>query len=314
MMKLKKPKFWDYQKPNLTSNILLPISKIVYFISKLNKKKKTFPDIKSICVGNIYIGGTGKTSLSIELKKIFDKKNIKCCFIKKKYSNQLDEQTLLKKYGKTFIEKSRIKALEKAIAEKYQVAIFDDGLQDKNISYDLTFVCFNQKNMIGNGRLIPSGPLREELDSLKKNKNVFLIGNDKNNSKLKELLLKENPSLNFYDALYKPSNLENIDKHKDYIVFSGIGNHVTFVDMLNKNKIKILKDFEFPDHYNYSENDIREIQTKAMKHNAKILTTKKDYLRIDTKYQKEILFIDVCLEIHQIDHLKKKLNFLNESN
>ena len=51
-----------------------------------------------------------------------------------------------------------------------------------------------------------------------------------------------------------------------------------------------------------------------MKHNAKILTTKKDYLRIDTKYQKEILFIDVCLDIHQIDHLEKKLNFLNENN
>ena len=71
MMKLKKPKFWDYQKPNFISNILLPLSKIVQLKSQLEiKDKKKFKEIKSICVGNIYLGGTGKTSLAIELKKI----------------------------------------------------------------------------------------------------------------------------------------------------------------------------------------------------------------------------------------------------
>ena len=64
-------------------------------------------------------------------------------------------------------------SLKKAIEEKYEVAIFDDGLQDKTISYDLSFVCFNKKNFIGNGRLIPAGPLRERLSSIKKYKNVF---------------------------------------------------------------------------------------------------------------------------------------------
>ena len=111
-MKLKKPKFWDYNKPNFISNLLYPLSKLVEIRSNLiETKNKKFNEIKTICVGNIYLGGTGKTSIAIELKKILDKQSIKTCFIKKKYSNQIDEQKLLKKFGKTFIDKSRIKAL-----------------------------------------------------------------------------------------------------------------------------------------------------------------------------------------------------------
>ena len=96
-----------------------------------------------------------------------DQEKIKTCFIKKDYKDQKDEQELLKKFGKTFINKSRVKALKNAINENYDLAIFDDGLQDGNISYDLSFVCFNKKNMIGNGRIIPAGPLRESLNHLK---------------------------------------------------------------------------------------------------------------------------------------------------
>ena len=72
-------------------------------------------------------------------------------FYQKNYPDQIDEQILLSKFGKTFIHNSRIEALKKAILEKYEIAIFDDGLQDKSISYDLSFVCFNKKNLIGNG-------------------------------------------------------------------------------------------------------------------------------------------------------------------
>ena len=180
-MKLKKPKFWDYKKPSLLSYILFPLSKLFEFISLIKiKKKKKFENIKCICIGNIYLGGTGKTSLAIEIKKILDKKNIKSCFIKKNYPDQIDEQLLLSKFGKTFIHNSRVEALKKAILEKYEIAIFDDGLQDKSIKYDLSFVCFNKTNLIGNGRIIPAGPLREGLDNIKIYKNIFLIGNNEN--------------------------------------------------------------------------------------------------------------------------------------
>ena len=83
-MKFKKPKFWDYDKPNFLELSLWPLSIIYKVIFNLNKKKKIkINSIKTICVGNIYIGGTGKTSLAIKIKQILDQKNIRGCFIKK---------------------------------------------------------------------------------------------------------------------------------------------------------------------------------------------------------------------------------------
>ena len=85
-MKLKKPKFWDHKKPSLYSYIILPFTIILNLITKIKSKPKlSNSKIKTICIGNFYIGGTGKTSLAIKIKQILDKNNIKACFIKKFY-------------------------------------------------------------------------------------------------------------------------------------------------------------------------------------------------------------------------------------
>ena len=308
MMNLKKPKFWDYKKPNFISNLLFPLSKIVEIRSNFIKvKKMKLDNIKTICVGNIYLGGTGKTSISIEIKKILDEKNIKSCFIKKNYSNQFDEQRLLKKFGKTFSDKSRFTSLKKASDENYKVAIFDDGLQDKNISYDLIFVCFNKKNFIGNGRIIPSGPLREPLKNIEKYKNIFFNGNDENGKNLEEILRQDYSNLNFFESKYDLLNLNQFNLDKKYVVFSGIGNHDTFIDMLIKNKFKIIKDFEFNDHYIYEKKDIEKIIRFASENDAEILTTEKDYLRLNEQLQKGINYTKINLKISAKEKLTKKL-------
>ena len=307
-MNLKKPKFWDYREPNIISNLLFPISKLVEIRSGWQKTKKIkYENIKTICVGNIYLGGTGKTSIAIELKKIFDEQNIKSCFIKKKYSNQIDEQRLLEKFGKTFIDKSRVTALKSAISESFKVAIFDDGLQDKDISYDVSFVCFNKKNFIGNGRVIPAGPLRESLNNIKKYRNIFFNGNDEDNENFKRSLNQKYSNLNFFESKYELLNLDQIDLNKKYVVFSGIGNHQTFIDMLKKNKLDIVQNFEFSDHYNYLQRDIEKIMKFAFENNAQILTTEKDYLRLNEQLRKGIDYTKINLKISEKDKFKKKI-------
>ena len=307
-MNLKKPKFWDYKKPNLFSNLLFPLSKLVEIKSSWQKTKKiNFENIKTICVGNIYLGGTGKTSVAIELKKILDEQNIKSCFIRKKYSNQIDEQRLLEKFGKIFVDKSRVEALKSAVSENFKVAIFDDGLQDKDISYDITFVCFNKKNLIGNGRIIPAGPLRESLDNLEKYQNIFFNGNDEDNENLRKNFNLKYSNLNFFESKYELLNLNQIDFNKKYVVFSGIGNHQTFLDMLKKNKLDIIQNFEFSDHYNYLQKDIERITKFAFKNNAKILTTEKDYLRLNKQLQAGIDYTKINLNISEKEKLKKKI-------
>ena len=314
-MKLKKPKFWDYKKPSFFSYLLLPLSITIGLIAKINSKPK-YPNskIKTICVGNIYIGGTGKTSLTIKIKEILDKNNIKACFIKKFYPNQTDEQKLLSKNGALFSNLKRITALDEAISEDFEVAIFDDGLQDNSIKYDMEIVCFNNLNWIGNGLTLPSGPLRESINNLKFYENVFLNGNEESLIAIKDQIKKINPNININSGKYTPLNIGEFDKDQNYLVFSGIGNHKTFVEMLKNNKLKIVSDLEYPDHYQYSKRDFDEIIINAKKFNAHIITTEKDFLRLENFNRNEILYVKSSLEISDEKSLTNKLLKLNEKN
>tara|TARA_B100000965_G_scaffold394805_1_gene407511 strand:+ start:3282 stop:4211 length:930 start_codon:yes stop_codon:yes gene_type:complete len=301
-MKLKKPKFWSYKKPNLFAILLYPLAiclQILSFIkSKINKKNKF--KIKTVCFGNIYVGGTGKTSLCIKLNNILKEKNIRSCFIKKFYKNQKDEQKILEQNGKLFLSKNRAEAISNAEAENYEIAIFDDGLQDKTIDYDICFVCFNNINWIGNGMIMPSGPLRENIKKLKKYNHIFLNGNLENLDNLKKIIININSKINIHVGKYEPTNLNKFSKSDDYLVFSGIGNHKTFISMLKKHGLNILKDIEFPDHYSYGESDIKKIINEANKLNCKIITTEKDFLRLDK------------LDYDNIKYIKSELNILDE--
>ncbi|MDB9698994.1 tetraacyldisaccharide 4'-kinase [Candidatus Pelagibacter sp.] len=314
-MKLKKPKFWDHKKPSFISYLLLPFSITLGLITKIKSKPKfSNSKIKTICVGNIYIGGTGKTSLAIKIKEILDKNNIKACFIKKFYPNQTDEQKLLSKNGTLFSNLKRITALNKAIAEGFEVAIFDDGLQDSSIKYDLEIVCFNNINWIGNGLTLPSGPLRENINNLKSYENVFLNGNEESLITIKEQIKKINPNININSGKYTPLNINEFDENQSYLVFSGIGNHKTFIEMLKNNKLKIVSDLEYPDHYQYSKKDFDEIIINAKKHNAHIITTEKDYLRLENFDRNEIFYVKSSLDISDEKSLTNKLIKLNEKN
>ena len=299
-MKFKKPKFWDYKKPNIASYLLLPISVLVMmakFIKNVTIKKKKFQSIKTICIGNIYLGGTGKTSLSLKINKIL-KDKIKSCFIKKYYSNQIDEQKILEKNGKLFKYKNRSESIKQAINEGFKIAILDDGLQDPSINYDYNIVCFNINNWIGNGQTIPSGPLREDIKNLKKYKNVFLNGNKENIENIKKYIYEIDPNINIYQGEYIPLNIDEFDKKNKYLVFSGIGNHKTFVSMLKINDINVVKDIEFPDHYKYSAREIDNIISISKKLDCKIITTEKDYMRLNNN--------------NKINYIKSELKIINE--
>ena len=314
-MKFKKPKFWDYEKPNISAYLLWPISVIIKLVNYLKakiKKKKKYSSIKTICVGNIYVGGTGKTSLCIKINELLNKANIRSCFIKKYYKDQLDEQKILENSGKLFKHRKRINSTEEAINENYKIALFDDGLQDLSLNYDLEFVCFNNISWIGNGLTIPSGPLRENLQKLKKYNNVFLTGNGENTENIKNYIFNIDPKINIYEAMYIPLNISEFEKKEKYLAFSGIGNHKTFISMLKINGLDIIKDLEFPDHYNYSKNDIEKINNISKELNCNIITTEKDFIRLDVNRNHEVKYIKTELKIINEEKFFKEISKLYE--
>ena len=308
-MNIKKPNFWDQKTPNLFAYLLLPIALIIkIFIYFKKKSDNSKMNIKTICIGNFYIGGTGKTSLCIKINQILEKRKIKSCFIKKFYKNQADEQKLLENNGKLFLSLTRKEAIQNAINENYEVAILDDGIQDKSITYDLSFICFNNINWIGNGMTIPAGPLREDINNLKNYDHVFLNGNLENLDEIETQILKINSKINIHLGKYEITNLNEFQKEDDYLVFSGIGNHSTFISMLKEHGFKIKKDFEFSDHYQYSEKDLNKIISEAELLNCKIITTEKDFLRLNGNNDKKIKFIKSELNIIDEEKLIKSIS------
>ena len=318
-MNFKKPKFWDYEEPNLIAYILLPftiILKISNFVLKFSNKKK-FRDIKTLCVGNIYLGGTGKTPTTLHLYKIMKRLNFNVVTAKKFHPNHIDEAELLKKKSEFISMKRRVEIVKTSIEKNYDAIIFDDGLQEKFLDYDIKFVCFDAKKWIGNGCLIPSGPLRENIESIKKYDGIFFKNTNKHinlnkfYSKIKEI----NPEIKIFNTYVEIKNIEKFNLNEDYLVFSGIGNSESFKDTLAENKFNIVEELIFPDHYKYKEEDITKIFNKAKIKGLKIITTEKDYSKINSKFKDNISFIEIDFKVENNDKLEMLIKSkFNETN
>src|SRR5210317_1071686 len=308
-----KPEFWDYKNPNLLSKILFPftlpvrVSNFFFkYFPKINNKK-----IISICVGNIYLGGTGKTPTTIKLYNLIRKLEKKIATGKKFHSSHQDEIKILKK--KTFLisKKSRNEILKYAVKKGKKIIIFDDGLQDKYIDYDIKFVCFDSLSGFGNGNLIPAGPLREDLLSIKRFDAVFIKKIKKKNQKIINVIKKINPKIKIFNTQFKIKNKKNLNLSKKYLVFSGIGNSDGFYKFLKNENFKISKFLKYPDHYKYRDNDLKKIVDIAKKQSASIITTEKDFTKIPEKYKKKIKYIEVDLiienELSLIKFIKSKI-------
>jgi len=311
---LNKPKFWDLKKPNFISFLLriftIPIIINNFFLNL--KRNKTIKDIKTICIGNIYIGGTGKTPTTIKLYELLKNNEHSIITAKKFYSTQFDEQILLRKKTNFIVDKNRKKIIEIANRKNVNLVIFDDGLQDRSINYDIQFVCFNSEDWIGNGQLIPAGPLREKLSSLKKYDAVFLRNENLDVKDIKQTIKKINNKILIFDTNYEIKNLTNLSQDDNYLIFSGIGSPKNFKNFLLNKKFNIVDEIIFPDHYKYKKDDIIKIKKRASELNAKIITTEKDYVKIHEDYIDNINFVKIDLKIHNendlIDFIKRKIN------
>ena len=298
-MNFRKPKFWDFVKPNFISYLLTPFSIPIilrnFFFKFLKKEKPS--QIKTICVGNIYLGGTGKTPLTIRIYEILSGLNYKVATVKKNYSDQKDEQMLLNQKTNLIVSKSRLDAIYQGLNKNLDYLIFDDGLQEMRIEFDIKLACFKSKYWIGNGQLIPAGPMREKISSLKRFDAVFLNGHSNNFEKIEKQIQNINSNIKIFRTFNKILNIEKYDLNFGYLIFSGIGTPSDFKETLVENKFNVVKEIIFPDHYKYKYSDFEKIIINAKNENLKILTTEKDYMKIPEKLKKEINFLSIKVVI-----------------
>lgn len=294
-MKILKPKFWQ-NKLNFFSIILLPFTLLYMVLIKIRKSfsiQKKFK-IPLICVGNIYIGGTGKTPLAIKIKNELENFK-KTVVVRKYYKNHKDEHRLIKeKTNSLILNSSRSAAIKEAEENNYDAVILDDGFQDYSIKKDLNILCFNSNQLIGNGLLFPSGPLREGMSSIRDAK--IIIINGKTNKEFEKTIFEISNNTNIYYSKYLPLNTSQF-KGKKILAIAGIGNPDNFFETLKENHLDIQKTISFPDHYEFKKEELEKIIEEARQNNWEIVTTEKDYYRINILGFKNIKYLEIELKI-----------------
>jgi tetraacyldisaccharide 4'-kinase len=306
-MKFNKPKFWD-DKNSIISILLFPVSLITLFIIFLRKKiiKTIKFDIPIICVGNIYVGGTGKTPTAIFLANELLRLGKNPVILRKFYQSHSDEHAFIKnQFENLILCKNRIEGIRKAKQFNYDTVILDDGFQDCRIKKSINILCFNERQLVGNGRLIPSGPLRDNLNSLKE-ADVILINGSKNEN-FEKKILEINKNLKIFYSSYEPKNIDDF-KNKKLLAIAGIGNPSNFFELLEKHNLNIEDRLIFPDHYQFNQIEINKIIEQSEKKQCQIVMTEKDYFKVKHFNIQKSGYLEVSLKIND---KKDFINILN---
>mgnify|MGYP001161500232 FL=1 len=329
---LKAPKFWFSEK-NLAvffAKVLFPLSVIWEFFSKrriLNGKYEEFT-IPIICVGNINIGGSGKTPATIALAKIFLKNKTKVHIISKGYKGKItgpkkvnetddaygvgDEPILMSKVAPVWVAKQRRNAIIAAIEDGAELLILDDGFQDTSIKKTLSIVTVDAEIGFGNRKILPSGPLREPIpNALSRSDVLLVIGRKHHREKFIKSIDLPN-ELNVFGAEMEVVKSDiHLDKAK-FVAVAGIGHPEKFFNSIEKFGGEIRKKFSLPDHENYTPHLLCKLKKASLDNNAQLITTEKDFVRIPKNERHNFIFLPIKLkfseELELINSIKSVIN------
>ena len=325
---INTPEFW-YKKDLISkfkTLLLLPFSIIWILLSLIKKNfaKRYKSHLKVICIGNLSIGGTGKTPFSIQTYKILEILGYKPVFLTRGYRGLTkgpilvnkshnhkdvgDEALLLSKVGTTIVSSNRCigaKYIEN-LKKNYDVIIMDDGLQNYQLEQDIKLLLIDKKLLFGNGYCIPAGPLRQTItQGLKKIDAIIFTGD----GDIKDINLNFINNIQNFDTKLELKNTFKT-KQNNFLAFCALGNPIKFFNTLKKNNFKIVLTKSFPDHYEYKNKDINTLKEEADNRNLKLITTEKDYVKIDDK-ENEISVLPIEINFSKADGNKFK-SFLKE--
>lgn len=318
---VKAPNFW-FKPRSWQGALLKPLAHLYDWGGRQYRKgvNSCSLPVPIICVGNVVMGGGGKTPTVIKLTQILKNFGINVHIVSKGYgrkSKELlkvdplahsaldvgDEPLTLSSYAPTWVSKDRFKSCQTAIQNGAQLIIFDDGFQNPNIYKDLSILVVDSQQGLGNGEIFPAGPLRESWDKATSRADVILSLNG-------PISLKTGKAF-VWKGAFRPLEKEPLAK-LPVVAFCGIGFPEKFRTSLLQ-KGYVLKDFiVFPDHYFYEPKDIERLLYRAQ--GNPLITTEKDAVRLSPSVRSSVLVekIELILENEEAiqDFLKKRFCLL----
>ncbi|MBE1723375.1 tetraacyldisaccharide 4'-kinase [Parasaccharibacter sp. TMW 2.1891] len=306
-MKLTAPSFWQTPAPTMLSNLLLPFSKVTGFVAR---QRQTQPSLRLpvpvLCCGNITVGGTGKTPMSLHLlQKLIQRgrtphaltrghggRSKKTGLISPTLDRAVDvgdETILLARLAPTWRGPDRRANALRAIEAGADCLVMDDGLQDPSLHKDLSLLVIDGPAGLGNQRLLPAGPLRESLpDLLPRLHATVILGDDR-----QHIAGQLPPSLPVLKGTLSPGTA--IQKLRGYqlIAFAGIGRPQKFFSTLQDAGLTLLRTLTFPDHHIYSARELKKLAQLAHMPETVLVTTEKDFVKLPPLFQNFVVSLDV---------------------
>lgn len=275
---------------------------------------------KVISIGNISWAGSGKTSVAMILYKYFSANAI-TAVITKGYAK--DEYLLLKEKCKYVYDRKNRISLIKELENDFDIFILDDGFQHRKLKRDINLVLMGAREFEKKTPLIPASFFREGFASLNRADIVILTYGDdfKDIEKTKNELYKFNKDLSIYTAEYKFKEIVSCGNKvfslkqfdgKKVAALTAIGYPQGFISLLEEQGVDIEKEIIFPDHHNFTSNDMAKIEDDLEKNDIKdIFITRKDFYHIDFSNTRLNYFIvDVELDINNLDELFNDLEVI----
>ena len=283
-----------------------------------NPSKIWNSDIPIVVVGNISMGGTGKTPLVKHIASALKERGYKPGLVSRGYGGkfsgtlEVNAETTFKQTGDEaqllaklkipfFIDKDRSRAA-RTLQEKHDcdVIISDDGLQHYKMDRKVEIAVIDGARRLGNGLAFPAGPLREPKSRLKE---VDFIVNNGGPTEADEILMTLNPAKFIHLNSGKQYTVDNWPMHKQVHAVAGVGNPNRFFDLLSRLGFEFDKN-PFPDHHKYNKRDLYYLD------HLPILMTEKDASKCKHFNNSKIwyLSIEAKIESQFIDRLEDKLN------
>ena len=313
------PKFWT--EKGLISSALLPLSALWMLAGRLRTafSRPESADLPVICIGNISVGGTGKTPVTAMLCRIAKEQGHQPCILMRGYKGRQtgpvfaepsvhtsadigDEAVMLALTNDVCVSADRIRGARFIAAQnKFDLIIMDDGMQNPWLRKDITITVFDGQSGLGNQRILPAGPLREPVsDGLNKADAVILNGKDETG--LKELIPQQMQV--FEGQLHPDQKIARTLKGKRLIGFAGIGRPQRFFTTLKQTGAELVRELSFADHHSYSEADLSRLYQEALHAGAELVTTHKDWVRLPPEWRARILALPVSFRLSRADKAK----------
>lgn len=318
---MKAPQFW-YEPNTWKAKFLYPLGYFYNLLTLLRGKlaKPQSYSCLTICIGNLNVGGTGKTPTTIALAQHFLKKGLQVHVVSRGYKGKFqgtflvdpqkhksdevgDEPLLMSEFTSVWVSNKRKNGIAAAENAGAQIVLLDDGFQDPSFHKDFSLIVVDGEKGFGNKKCMPAGPLRENIvQGFKRADALVIVG---------QRIYKFDTfptHLKIIHSTLKPIETGMNWKEGKYLAFAGIADPSKFFKTLRSLGANLIDCVALSDHKKLDGQVLKRLERKANSAHAQLVTTEKDAVRLSNTYRKKVLSLPVRIEFDDKNELENLFN------